>query len=366
MKKLMLLILFALILAGCGSDEVETEEKPVSVRVYKLHPDSISSSLKLTGSITAVNDAIVFSRVSEEVKDIKVETGKNVSEGEILAIQKNDMLKQGVDAAEAGLKNAKAQLNLVKNDFERMQRLYEQKAISQQQFDQTETQLQAAESAVDQFEAQTSQAREQYQNSFLKAPFAGKVAAIYIEEDQMLPAGQPAFQLINSKGMKAKVLAPSGDIGKIKKGMNVKISIPAIPDKTFYGVVYDLDESIDPVTKSAEAEIRIKNPGTEIRSGMFGQFEIETLQETETIVIPDNAVLTQTEVKQNEETGELDPIKKSYVFKVSDNRAMLQEIKTGISGGDRIEVLSGLNFSDTIIVVGQNIVKNDQLIKVVD
>lgn len=366
MKKLLLLILLGLFLAGCGSDEVEKEEKPVSVRVYKLHPDSISSSVKLTGSISAVDDAVVFSKVTEEVKDIKVETGDKVTTGEILAIQKNDMLKQGVDAAEAGLKNAKAQLNLVQNDFERMKRLYEQKAISEQQFDQTETQLEAAKSAVDQFEAQLSQAREQYQNSFLKAPFAGRVAAIYIDENQMLPAGQPAFQLINSKGMKAKVRVPSGDIEKIKKGGVVKISIPAIPGKVFKGIVYDLDESIDPITKSLEAEIRINNPGTEVRSGMFGQFEIETVKETETVVIPDNAVLTQTEVKQNEDTGELDPVKKSYVFKVENSRAALQEIKTGISGSDRIEVLSGLNFSDTIIVVGQNIVKNDQLIKVVD
>jgi len=99
---------------------------------------------------------------------------------------------------------------------------------------------------------------------------------------------------------------------------------------------------------------------------MFGEFFIEVENHPNTIVVPEFSLLTQTEVKIDRETGLQTPVKKYFLFVISNGKAKLKEVKTGILNDGQIEITDGLNVGDTVIVVGQNIVKEDQKVKVIE
>lgn len=365
-KKLILLIILLFVIVGCSKQTDEKVDKPVPVKIYKVRSESISKYVRATGTITAEEDVLVYSKMAERVEKIFVKPGQSVTKNQILAQQKNDVLKQGLEIANSALRTAEVQAKLALQDYERMYKLYTEKAISQQQFEQAKTAKETAEQALNQARASYEQAKEQFENSFIKAPFDGYVAAVYVEENQMINIGQPVVQVISPSKMKAKVYLTGKDIQYVKVGQNVKIKFPSIQNAEFYGKVEKMNSSIDQLSKSLEVEVKIMSNDYRLKSGMFGEFLIEIENHPESIVVPEYALLTQTEVKIDKDTGLQHPVRKYFLFIVKDGKAKMKEVKTGILNDGQIEITEGLNIGDTVIVVGQNIVKEDQKVKVIE
>ncbi|HEX3075186.1 MAG TPA: efflux RND transporter periplasmic adaptor subunit [Ignavibacteriales bacterium] len=361
------LLILAVMIAGCGSGEEKQTEQSVPVQIYKPAPSTIANTVALTGGVTAENDAVIYSKVSEKIDKIYVNPGDRVSAGQTLAVQANAALRSGVEVAQAAVKSAEALANLAAQEFARNERLFGQKAISQQQYDKASSEKASAQAAVEQAKASLAQAQEHYQDSFIKAPFAGVVGAVYVTEDQFVPAGQQVVQMAGSNSqMKAKLQASGMDYGRIKKGQNVRITFPTIPGETFSGFVYEIDKSVNPATNSLGVEIRFKDSDPRITSGVFGEFLIETDKKENTLVIPEDAVLTQTQVRLNQARGTQEAVKKYFAFVIENKHAKLKEINVGIVSDGSLEVVKGIAFNDSVVVVGQNIVKDGQLVNIVD
>ncbi|MBS4036496.1 MAG: efflux RND transporter periplasmic adaptor subunit [Ignavibacterium sp.] len=364
------IVLFAaamiVFISGCSEKNDNNVEKPVPVMVYKVGSENISEQIVVTGSISATEDVMVYSKISEKVDKIYVKPGDKVGTGKVVASQYSETLKQGVEASEAALKTAEVQLDLMNKEYERMESLFKQKAISQQQFDQVVVQKKSASYGFEQTKAMLKQSKEMYENSFIRAPFNGTVASVFVEKDQMIGAGMPVVQIINPSSMKAKLKLASKDAVYVKKGQKVDISFPSIKNKKFVGIVTQVNEALDQLTKTLEVEVTISTSSPEIKSGLFGEFGIKTNERENVIVIPENAVLSQTEVTIDRSTGLQKPIRKYFVFLVKNGKAEIKEIFIGIKNNSRLEVKNGLSSSDTIIVIGQNIVKAGQTVKIIE
>lgn len=366
-KKTLSVIFAALLLfTACQEQEEKKEERIIPVKVFEVRPDSISNYIKTTGSIKAGEDAIVYAKIAEKIVDIKVDVGDKVKSDQILAEQYNQTFQKGLEIAKSGLNSAKAQMELAEQDFERMKKLKNQNAVSPQQYDQAKTQFETAQNTYQQAKNQLAQAEESLQNSYIKAPFSGIVAAIYFEEDQMANPGQPVVKVVNPDFMKAKLKVSGGDVNIVKKGLDVKINFTNLENSTYYGYVNRTDKALDNMTTSLEVEVILKKTNSELKSGMFGEFLIETKKHSNTIIVPDAAVQQQTEVKIDRKTGVQEPVKKYYVFKIEDGTAKLQEVEPGIRQFGRLEITKGLNVSDKIVVVGQNIVRDGSKVKIVE
>ncbi len=351
---------------GCSKKSDENAEKKIPVKVFKVKSGSISKYIRVTGSVTAEEDVIVYSKVAERIEKIYVKPGQKVSKDQVLAAQRNEILKQGLEIANSMLKSAKARAKLSAQDFERMSKLFSERAISQQQFDQAKTAKETTEHAFNQTKSGYEQAKEQYENSFVKAPFDGIVAAVYAEENQMLNMGQPVVQVLSLSKMKSKVNLTGEDIQNVKVGQKVLIKFPMIPGEEFNGKVEKINSAVDQMSKSLEVEIFFLTKDSRIKSGMFGEFLIETQNDANSLVVPEDALLPQTEVKINRETGLQNPVKKYFLFVVEKGTAKLKEVKTGIFNNGQVEINNGLNSGDSVIIVGQNIVKEGQQIKVIE
>ena len=363
---LILLIIGIVFLISCKKEEEVQDEKSIPVNIYKVQPDTISSYIKLTGSISGENDAIVYSKISEKLDKLYVKPGQKVNNNEVLAVQYNILLEQSVELARAALKTAQAQYELVSQDFERMGELYKQKAVSPQQYDQAETQKKTAEAGLEQSKLQLEQANENYQNSFIKAPFSGVVGAVFFEENQMVPAGQPVVQIVSPNAMKSKLQLSSKDISAVSIGQNVLINFPSIPGKEYNGRVIRINHAVNKLSNLLEIEVQLINPDKRIKSGIFGEFLIEAAVKNGTIVLPENSLMQRTEIIVDKKTGVQKTMKKYFVFVVENGLSKLKEVKTGLKSDGRIEILKGLKNADTVIVVGQNVVRDGQKVKIVD
>jgi RND family efflux transporter MFP subunit len=360
------LSIIILLFIGCSDDPNQKEEITVPVKIYNVQPESLTEYLKLTGTITAGKDQVLFSKISERIEELYVKPGDRVNTNHLIAKQYNAVLSEGVDAAKANLTNSEAQFELAQQNYSRMERLYNQKAVSTQQFEQVTTQLKAATSALDAARAQLKQAIEQLENSFIKAPFSGVVAALYVELNQMVPAGQQIAQIIDPSTMKSKIRVPSRDVHLIKKGKEVEILIPAVPGKNYRGRVISIDQAVDPVSKTLEIEVLIINADNQIKSGMYGEFMIPTVTVQKAVVVPESALLSQTEVQIDKQTGTQQTTKKYFLFVVENQRAKMKEVKVGLISNSRAEITGGINFNDRVIIVGNNIVQEDQKVNIIE
>ena len=361
-----IVLLAAIVFYGCSGDDQDDVEKSVPVIVYKVTSKPISKFIRATGSVEGDEDVILYSKVAERVERINVAPGQKAAKNQILVQQKNDILKQGLEIADAALKTAKAQAALTANDYERMNQLYAEKAISPQQYDQAKIAKETAENAYQQAVSMYEQAFEQYQNSFIKAPFDGIVAAVYVKKDQMINMGQPVVQILSPSKMKAKVYLTGNDIQNVKIDQNVRISFPAIPGEEFAGRVNKINTAIDQITKTLEVEIEVISKDNRIKSGIFGEFFIEIENKPNSLVIPETALIPQTEIKIDRETGLQNTFRKFYLYKLDKHTAKMVEVKTGIANNGQIEITDGLSAGDSVIVVGQNIVKDGQTVNVIE
>ncbi len=366
-KKILITIALALsLMAACSQSENENLEKIVPVKIYKVKSESISQYIRTTGLVKAEDDVILLSKIPERVEKIYVKPGMKVAKNQVLAEQKNDIYKQGMEIANSALRTSEVNSKVTLQDFERMSKLYAEKAISQQQFDQIKLAKETALQGFNQAKSAFEQAKEQFDNSFIKAPFDGIIAAVYVEENQTINIGQPVFQILSPSKMKSKVNLTGTDIQHVKVGQKVAIKFPTIREETFNGIVDKINSSIDRLSKSVEVEIVLLSSDSRIKSGLFGEFLIEIKQVSDCIVIPENALLPQTEIKIDKETGLQNIFKKFYLFVLENRRAKLKEVKTGIANNGQIEIISGLSLGDSIIVIGQNIVKQDQKVNVIE
>ncbi|GIK21829.1 MAG: efflux RND transporter periplasmic adaptor subunit [Ignavibacteriaceae bacterium] len=353
-------------LTGCGNDNEEQKENLIPVKIYSVQPESLKEYLNITGTISAANDQILYSKISERIDQILVKPGDLVKTNQIIARQYNALLSQSVDVAKANLKNTEAQFELAQQNYNRIQRLFEQRAVSQQQFDQAATQFKVANSALDAASAQLEQAIEQLDNSLIKAPFSGIAAAVFVELNQMVSAGQQIAQIVDPSSMKSKLKVISRDIKYVKKGLPVEIVIPSIPDKKYKGKIISVDQAVDPLSKSLEIEVLITNTDNNLKSGLYGEFMIPVNEIDNTVVVPETALLSQTEVKINKGTGMQETLKKYFLFIVQDDKAKIKEVTVGLISNSRAQITSGINFNDKVIIVGNNIVRDDQKVQIID
>ncbi|MBN1577856.1 MAG: efflux RND transporter periplasmic adaptor subunit [Chitinispirillaceae bacterium] len=352
------------LVAGCKPPQRPKVQRIVPVELYIARPDSLSSFITLTGGIEAQHDAIVYSKMAERLISLRVKPGDRVKTGKTLAVQYNESALQGKTVAAASLKSAEIQLQARKDDFTRMDNLFTKKAVTTQQLDAARAQFEIAQAFYEQATAALEQATVQYENTILRAPFVGQVATVYFDLNEMVPAGQPVIKIVNADNVKAKLNVPSVDIARIAEGKNVTASFPSLPDTEFTGKVYRMDEAIDPATRTLAVEVRISNAGNLLKSGMFGEFKIETARHTGTVVVGELTVMTRTEIA-TDELGIQTERPEYYVFCAKNGKAEKRIVIPGIVSGGLTELSGGIRFGDSVIVVGQNIIKEGDSIKII-
>jgi RND family efflux transporter MFP subunit len=369
-RTLILITILSLALFSCAknteSDKTD-DEKVYTVKVEKPQVGHIENRVKYLGNVEANNEVNVYSMLPKKITSIKADVNDIVAKDQVLATVKNVEVKQGLLQAEAGVSSAKAQLDNITTEWERTQKLYEEQAISKSQYDAVKAQKEAAEAGLKQARAMLKSTNEQYENSFIKSPIAGVVSQRNYDIGDQTNPQIPAYTIVDMEKVKIKVDLVEEELHRVKEGAKAYIEVKGQSGKEFVGNVSKVHPTVDPMTRSVKAEILVNNEDLELRPGMYAKVNIVTESADNAILVPSHAIIEKTFRKWlGGEVSNAEIIVSKYCFIAKDGRAVKVDLKTGITNSKYTQVLEGLSKEDNVIVIGQHNVSEGQKLKIVN
>ena len=330
-------LLVAFAMTGCNNQdsiantENSAKENPaIPVSVVKVESVTMQDVIFLPGETEAWQDVKVASNAAGRIEWLGPREGQDVKKGQLLA-------KIEVSALKAALEHAKAAYKLADDLYQRRLRLYENNIIAREELDQSETQRKLALTDLEQIKVR-------YSHGFPKSPITGIINYQYVDVGEYADVGKPLVDIVNIDKIKINVRVPELDVRYVKKGQKTPIRIDAFADQTLIGTVDFVAFKADPATKTFLVRSIIDNPAHNIRPGMIGRVAFVRRIIPDAIAVPLFAIV--------DKGGE------RIVFVENDGIAQSRIISVGIIEGDRVQITSGLNPGDHLIVKGQTEVED--------
>jgi len=325
-------------------EEIQEESYGAAlVSVFKVSKQRISEKLVFTGVIEAWQTMNVMPEVGGRIAKIYVDEGQRVQKGQLLAELDTRATRLQMEQAEAGVAVAQANYNDAQKNMERMERLIKENAVSEQQYEKIKLAFESAEAQLDQAQAALNLAKYNLDVSIMEAPFSGVVASKNAEVGDVINPMMGGFSptsgvvtLMDFSRVKIEVDVSQQDVVRIDKGQPAFMLVSALPGRTFPGRVSVVNLTADPSTKKFHVEVTAENPDLFLRPNTFGEITIEVSSHEDALVVPQNAILEDR-----------------YVFVVNeDNTVKRQEVSIGIENTDMVEILSGIQLGDRVVVEG--------------
>ena len=324
------------------------------------HKDLIRK-ITLPGTLVAFSEATLYGKVAGYLRSISVDKGDTVRSGQTLAtLEVPEMVKE-IDQAEAvhqeslaNLDRSRAEAELQSATFRRFNEVHSKDpdAISSQELDEYRSKFEVAQTNVKLAEAKVATARanrdrlvalSRYAN--ISAPFSGVVTARFVDRGALIQAAassmqaQPIVTVQDLCTVRVYVSVPEIDVPSIRIGAPASLTTTAYPGRVFTASVTRFAQALDPATRTMKTEIDIHNPQHPLRPGMYAEVTLETERRSGAVVVPASALIV--------EGG------RRVVYIVRDGTAHRVEVQTGLDDGSEVEIRSGLQGGEQLVVAGK-------------
>ena len=298
--------------------------------------------LELQGSVETKKNVVITPEMPGILTKVYVKEGDRVVKGQLLAQIDDGGLSQQIASLQI-------QADLAKTTFDRQSRLWNQKIGSEIQYLQAKSTFESAVESVNQL-------KQQLAKSNIRAPFTGVVDDVITEQGNVVAAGQTQLiRIVNLDDMYIQTDVPESYITSIVDGKEVEVMFPVL-GKTLKSSIRQTGNFINPANRTFKVEIAVPNKNRTIKPNLTARLKINDYTRDKAILIPQSIISENASAEQY-----------VYVLKerVEDKAVANQVvITTGKTQGDKIEVLSGLNENDELIVEGARSVKNEQTVKI--
>ena len=353
-----------LLLAGCVDAPVEKERAatPAAIPVDAVAATTTEWPViyEATGTIHARTSAVISSKLTAYVREVKAQIGDHVREGQVLVtldardleagIRRSDAAREEVRAsipeADSALVAAKASLDLAEVTLKRMQELYDKKSVTDQELDEASARVKAARAAQDmtaakraqlnsrlaQVEQEARAAEIAHSYAEVTAPFGGTITAKSVEPGTLATPGAQMFTIEREVGYRLEASIEEARLAAIHAGQPVSVTLAGM-NKPIEARVSEIVPTVDPATRTYIVKIDLPGIAT-VRSGMFGRASFQ-LGERSVVAIPMHAV---------SERGQM-----QSVMVAAEGLAHTRLITQGQRDKDQVEVLSGLQAGEMVI-----------------
>jgi RND family efflux transporter MFP subunit len=343
MKKLYItsLILVAAILNGCSAkDEKVTAQntETVKVEVLKVDTNDRGRFLSTSGTVSAVKTASLSTRNMGYVDNIYVSVGEKVSQGQLLLSINNTDLQAKQAQVNAQITEATAAFTNAEKDFNRYKNLFSDNSASQKELDDITAHYNMAKARLEAANQMKNEINAQFAYVNIKAPFSGVVTGKFIEKGNMANPGMTLITIENPEVLEIKTRVPESQITKITEGMLVTVLVKSL-NKSIEAKITEVSASSQQTGGQFLVTAVLNEKPEGLKSGMFAtvNFPVESNGVEGAILIPVDAV-----VNRGQLTG---------VYTVSEsNTAILRWLRLGRTYGNEVEVLSGLQNGESLIV----------------
>ena len=344
-KILLSIVIVVAVFAGLAGVKALQIKKLIAVgAAFVPPPESVSSAIvregkwqgfmSAIGTVTAVQGVTVTPDIPGLVREIAFESGATVAKGDLL-------VRLDTSAEESQLRAVEAQAGLARSNLTRVRSLRTEGSVSQSDLD-------AAEAALKQYEANADAIRATIEKKTIRAPFAGRLGIREINLGQYLDTGKPIVSLQSLAPVYADFSFPQQELARLKTGMQVRLSSDTYPGRNFDGILTAVNPDLDPLTRSVGAQATFANADDLLRPGMFARVKVLLSEEQNVLVIPATSVLS-APYGDSVYVIETKPTKAGAAPQLVVRQ---QFIRTGSARGDFVSVESGLKPGDRIVSSG--------------
>jgi len=325
--------------------QLDNEQKFLLVTSIEAKVAPYDHFVSFQGTLETDKNIVMYPEIPGLLKSINVVEGQRVKKGDVLAVISDSGL---VDQ----LQQLEIQLALAKTTYERQNRLWEQKIGSEMQFLQAKTQYLSLEKSI-------AQMKDQVAKTTITAPFDGIVDHLIADVGSSLAPGMtPVVRVVNLDEMKVSAQIPEIHLKNIKKAAKVAVNIPVL-NKTLAAEINAVGNFINPNNRSFRVEIDLENSTGDLKPNMTALLNINDYKNEAAILIPSKNILE-------------DQAGAKYVYTLETEagqegmyKAIKTFVKTGKSSNNKTEVLEGLSAGDQIVEDGIRLVKDQQLVKII-
>jgi len=360
----------AMALAGCGGKEVAKAPAAAvvkGVRVEQVKVESMPDEIVAPGTVASAVTAQVAARVMGTVTAVHVREGDAVKAGQALVTLDERELAERRAAARAAVEEAshareevartvaaaQAQADVMQKTYQRFAALRDTKSVSPQEFDEVNAKNRAAQEGLAAAKAKQQQVAARVERAQaeahaaetvagyarLVAPISGVVVRRMVEPGAMAAPGMPLVVLEDTARYRIEVTIDASAAANVKRGSKARVELDALPGKTFTGTVAEMEAGADAASHTVRARIELPHDAA-IRSGLFGRAWFAH-GERKAIALPQGAILHR---------GQLHGV---YVLD-GEGIARLRMVMLGRSLGDRVEILSGLDAGERVVMQPAN------------
>jgi RND family efflux transporter MFP subunit len=341
-------ILIYFILAGAGYFLQECSDGKAE---NSLNNAVIDVEVEQTKNING-SEAIAYSGTIEEsetiplsfsglgsVARVLVSEGDFVKKGQLLAVLNDETYKNAYEMSLATEKQAE-------DAYKRLLPMYKNGNLPEIKLVEVETGLQQAKAAA-------SIAKKSVDDCKLYSPVDGIVGRRSIEPGMSAIPNLTSITIVKIEKVFARVPVSENEISSVKKGDKAKIKIGALNNDEFTGTVEEIGVLADPIAHTYKIKIGIVNKNRQIKPGMICNVTIDKLKETGGLSVPSRAVLV-------DEQG------RNFVYAVNQNKAIRKYVKTGKLLTNGVEITTGLNDGEQVVVAGQQKLVDNSSIRIVN
>ena len=371
------LVIAALAAGACSSGDAKAKDATpgsaptISVAAVAAVEQPITRFIRATGSLTAEEQADVAAEIAGRVIAAPVERGTAVSEGTELVRISQTEAEASLKEAEANaaqlearlgitgggafdvnkvpeVQNAKAANDLATSEFKRIESLLSQKVVSQSEYDQRKTQMDASHQQYDaakngaaqQFEmlqaarARVVLARKAFTDTTVRAPFSGSVGQRFVNVGDYVTKGMKVATVVRTNPLRVMLTVPEQFVSAVASGTTVNFVVDAYPGREFQGTVRYVSPALQADQRALTIEATVPNAKGELKPGFFATARIEQPNKAPGVLVPAGAVQTTSGTAR--------------LYVVNGDHVDERIVTTGQTVGDLVEITKGLKTGERV------------------
>ena len=361
-RRLILFFILACALVGLVSLSVPTRERlarlfsldyEIPVEVARAHKKPLGRSLTARGELLPLKEVRVNSTLSGVIKEMRVGAGDKVAAGAVVAIiEANDLAERlsgqeaAIKEAEAQIKRSESQLVAAEKQLSATRELFQKNFIARREVELAEASAATARAQKEVAEAQLAQRISLFTQTQrvltltrITAPIAGFVSRRWVEPGATVTESAPLVSISQAATLKILSHVKTVDLEKIRPGTAAQVVAEGAPDKVFRGKVTQVQELANFTGDESSVEIEVANPDGALKIGMIASASLPLEERRDGIFLPIGARVT---------TGG----QQTHLFVLENGKARQKKVVLGKEQDGQIEVLSGLEPGQVVIVKG--------------
>ena len=365
-----------------------------TVAVAQVCTEDLSNGLVLTAEFKPYQEVDVMAKIAGFVKQINVDVGDRVKQGQLLATLEIPEMADDLRRADAAVVRARAEVTRAEDEqrraesvhsiahlsFQRLSTVAEKKPglVAQQEIDEaqskdliteaqvaaTKSALAAAQEQVKVNSADTQKVKTLMDYTRVTAPFAGVITRRYADTGSMIQAGtasqtqaMPVVKLSENSLLRLILPVPESAVPTVHIGQQVEVKVPTL-NRSFPGTVARFVEKVSVATRTMDTEVDVPNPSLIVVPGMYAEVNLTLDRRSKVLAIP---VLSVDLDNSDSRTGAAQT--GQVLIVTPNNHVEKRRVTLGIESSNSVEVLSGLNEGDSVVLSGRSALQVGQEVR---